>query len=565
VQPRRREWALDLWVLALVAVLTWPMLVHSGFGLARDMVFTPVGPVGAAQLGFGAGPPRAVPLDAVLGLLTHVVGGQVVFRAAVWGVLLLIGTGAHRSVRHLPTASRAAVATFAVWNPFVVERLALGQWALLGSLAAAWWLVSVLPRWLSAGERSAAAALVLLVGLASLTPTGGLVALLLVGSYAVTSRGVRRRAAAALVVTGVLQLPWVLPSLWSHGSTVSDPRGVAAFAARAEHAGGVLGTLLGTGGIWDRFVVPASRGSLLGVVAAVVVCAALVVGVRRQPAGLLVAGALGLVLALLPALPGTGHPLGWFVSTVPGGGLLRDSQKWLVPFVVLAGRCLGETVAVGTRAVSRRDAPTGWAVAAFAVLMPVVLMPDAASTSAAALRPVGYPAGLSRSVDVLDGPGAGDVVSLPWQAYRLYRWANPLSAADPLSRWTTRRVVADDRLATDQGLLSGEDERTAAVGALVASGLSPESLRAAGIGWVLVYRDQPGAGRLPTAGLRLVVDSPEVRLYRVPGDPAPSPGATAPGWVVAATATVDVLLLLGLLAAAAVLVGGRRRNVGRPA
>jgi hypothetical protein len=153
-------------------------------------------------------------------------------------------------------------------------------------------------------------------------------------------------------------------------------------------------------------------------------------------------------------------------------------------------------------------------------------------------------------------------VSVPWQAYRLYRWGNPLSAADPLSRWTTRRVVADDRLATDQGLLTGEDGRTAAVGTLVAAGLPPAGLRAAGIGWVLVYRDQPGADGLPTAGLRLVVDSPEVRLYRVPGDPAAAPGDAAPQWVVATTAGVDILLLLGLLVAAGVLVWGLRRSTG---
>jgi hypothetical protein len=291
-----------------------------------------------------------------------------------------------------------------------------------------------------------------------------------------------------------------------------------------------------------------------------VVCAVLAVGIRRQPAGLVVAGALGLALALLPRLPGLEHPLSWFVSTVPGGGLLRDSQKWLIPFVVLAGRCLGETVALVTRGVSRRDRPTGWAVAAFAVLLPVVLMPDAAGTTAAALRPVTYPSSLADSVAVLDGPGAGDVISVPWQTYRLYRWANPVSAADPLPRWTTRRVVADDRLATVQGLLTGEDARATAGGALVAAGLPPDLLLRAGIGWVLVYRDQPGAARVPTSGLRLVVDSPEVRLYRVPGDPAPAPGAAAPDGVVIVALTVDVLLLLGLLGAAGVLLASRRRG-----
>lgn len=565
--PRRlREPALDLWVLALVAALCWPMLVHTGYGLARDMVFTPVSPLGAAQLGFTGGPARAVPLEAVLGLLSHLVGGQVLFRLAVWGVLVVAGAGAHRSMRHLPRSARAAVATFAVWNPFVVERLALGQWALLASYAAAWWLVGVVRRWVVSGERTALAALVVLVALASLTPTGGVIALLVVAGCVVPVGGARGRALTALAVTGALQLPWVLPSLWGHGSTVSDARGVEAFAARAEHPGGVLATLLGTGGVWDRFVVPASQASLLGLLVAVVLVIALLFGVRRQPVGLVVAGAVGLLLAVLPHVAGMDHPLGWFVSTVPGGGLLRDSQKWLVPFVVLAGRCFGEVTADVAKAVSRRDAPAGLVVSVFAVLVPVLLVPDAVATTAAALRPVQYPAGLARSVDVLDGPGAGDVVVLPWQSYRLFRWGNPLSAADPVPRWTTRRVVEDDRLATDQGVLRGEDERASAVGSVVAAGLRPGPLRRAGIGWVLVYRDQPGAQNLDTSSLRPVVSSPEVRLFRVPATaPLGSSDPSAPRWVVVPTVVVDVLLLVVVLAAAGVALLSLRGSRAGPA
>ncbi len=331
--PRARATVvLDAWVVVLAGVLCLPALTHRGLGLAGDLVFSPRQPLTLETVGLGGRLPRAVPLDAVLGLLGHVAPGAVLFRLAVVAGLVLAGCGAHRLVRGSSVPARAVAAAFAVWNPYVVERMALGQWALVLGYGALFFVAG-------AALRSRAGrppwSVWAWVGLASLTPTGGLLA-----SVVGVALAGRDRARPLVVAVGcaVLQLPWVLPSLIGGGVGIGDPTGVVAFRAQPDAPGGVVVSLLGLGGIWDLDSVPNSRGSVLGVLAAAVVVVVLMGAWRRLPDG---AGRLwpvafaGLGLALAPWVPGLAEAARWTVVHVPGGGLLRDSQKWLAPLVLL--------------------------------------------------------------------------------------------------------------------------------------------------------------------------------------------------------------------------------------
>ena len=196
------------------------MWTEGGYGLARDLVFTPRAPWTLDAIGMGTTLPRAVPLDAVLAGLTSVVDGAVVFRVAVAGVLLLAGAGAHRLLggRCCPATSvavRCVVAVAAVWNPYVVERLALGQWSLLAGVRR---VVVAAARRTAACSRGTASAWFAVVAaatwLGSLTPTGGAV-LRAGGGGRRRGRGrcagcVGLRAALVLALTVAAQLPWVL-------------------------------------------------------------------------------------------------------------------------------------------------------------------------------------------------------------------------------------------------------------------------------------------------------------------------------------------------------------------
>ncbi|GAB3258728.1 hypothetical protein GCM10027425_20380 [Alteromonas gracilis] len=554
--------AADLWVLLLVLVLTAPMWLAPGHGLARDMVFMPRLPWSWDVVGLGTSLPRAVPLDAVLAAFTSVVDGAVVMRVAVAGTLLLAGCGAHRALRDQPLVMRLVVGGFAVWNPYVVERIALGQWALLTAYAALWWLV---PRWVGVlrGEDRRPWALVPLVALAALTPTGGAIVALTAVVVVLASLRAGPRGLAlmwVLVPTGLAQLPWLLPALLGGHDATSDPAGVEAFAARAERPGGVLLTLLGTGGVWSRFVVPPSLGTGFGYLVVALCLAGAVTGVlriRRSLSGLVSAAGLGLLLAALVSWPGGEQVARGLVEHVPGGGLLRDTQKWLAPYVVLVGLGLGVLVDDVLGRV-RRAEPSLVAIAATAlVTAPLLVMPDAPRATWEALRPVSLPDDARRAVMLLESsPESGAVVTVPYASYRDYPWGNDLSAADPLPRWLDRPVVVSDVLATQSGELAGEDPRAAAVGVALAAPDPASALAELGVGWVWVWRGTGGVTGLD--GLEPVQSGPTVRLLRVPGRIAavdPPSGGVVRGLV----AGVDGLWAVAVLAAAGLAARRRRR------
>ena len=551
---RPRDLALDLGVVGLAALLVAPLWTGAGYGLARDLVFVPRFALTDDALGAGSVLPRAVPLDAVLAMTTSLVDGAVVFRVAVLGVLVLAGCGAHRLGRDLARPARVLMAVAAVWNPYVVERLAMGQWALLASYAALWWLVPAVRR-AREGDRASALACVGWLTLASLTPTGGLVALLVVVAVG--------RRVGLVTVAALWQLPWVLPSLLGASAVAGDPAGVAAFSARGEVPGGVLPTLLTGGGIWNPFVVPASATTawgLLGVVGAVL---AMVLGGRSVLAtqrGLVVAGVVGFLLALLPALPGGADLVTWVVGHVPGGGLLRDSQKWLAPYVVVLVLCAGAAVQRLVEPAERAPlaAEARLLVALSAAVLPVVLLPDAPREVWPAVRPVSYPADLARAVETLDrAPAAsGDAVTLPWASYRRFPWGNDLSAADPVSRWADHTVVVRSDLAVPGSVVRGDDPRAAAVGDVLQGPRDDlvAGLRSLGVGWVLVHDGsvptQPSVPDAGLPGLDPVVDGPDVTLYRIEGvDPADVPPGH-PGRRTILLLLDAAWLLIGLLCAA---------------
>lgn len=554
---------LVLWSALLTALVLGPALgtFTGGYVLSYDMVFVPDQPLLAATAGFGTSAPRAVPQDAVVAVLDDVVPGHLLQGLVLAGALLAAGVGAGRLVPTSRTWVRLAAATLAIWNPFVAERLVLGHWALLLAYACLPWLLSSLRRPLAAPSSRDQAEMVspsspflldhggdggwgdggggwgdgvvpslLLVALCSLTPTGGLLALaVVVVVVAVARRDLAARTRAVLLGgTLALQLPWLVAGVVHavrYGGT-SDPAGVAAFAARADTLLGLPGSLLTLGGVWNADVIPAGRGSIYAAVAAAVgigVGLAGAVRLRRRDPSLLrelgVLAALGLALALLGALPPTRAAMEWATGAVPGAGLLRDGQKWLAlaaPFVCVVW-------AVGLEHLARRITarPAVAALAALGLLLPVLALPGPAWGAHDRLRPVDYPRDWARVRAALassDRPG--DVVVLPWAAFRRFAWNGGRTALDPAPRWLPRTSVVADGLPVGGRTVRGEDPRAQELGALLAGDrpLAPQ-LAAHGVGWVLVEHRTPGPPVPPHAldGLEPVVVGPDLTLLRVPG------------------------------------------------
>lgn len=513
-----------LLALAALAPVLWP-----GYVLVYDMVFTPEQPLNAAAFGLGDALPRAVPVDAVVALVTQVVPGQVVQKLALLAIVFAGALGAGLLVPTEKTGVRIVAAVAYSWNAYVAERLFIGHWTLLLGYAALPWVAMAGLR-MRDGEPHAWTRLVLASLPAVLSAPGGVLAL----GTALATAG-RRKAWQVLAIGVVLNSPWWVPSLLHDG--LSDPAGVEAFSARGENWGGPVLSVLGLGGIWNAEVVPVSRANPMLPVLTVLLLGAAVLGLRelskRLPvwplAGL---GVLGAVLALLAVLPGGVAVLETLIEHVPGAGLLRDSQKWVgwlaLPFAI------GLAVAV-ERLRSRL---------LVAVLL-LGLLPDLAWGGFGRLEPVGYPADWAAVREKLvDQPG--DVAVYPLSAFRRFDWNDGRTQLDPAPRYLPGTTVVDDSLSVGGKVVAGEDPRAAR---LRGGDLS-------GIGWVLVEHGTPGrVDENLLARLEKVHDGPELALYRVPGAVPDEPNGPPVAPVVLAWVAAGSLIGASLL--------WRRLPVGR--
>ena len=197
-----------------------------GFLLSYDMVFVPDQPFSSALLGLNGGPARAVPSDAAIAVASRVLPADIlqklilllIFVAACAGAAALLAAGWRTSRgSRAPRLACLVSGIFYAWNPFVAERLLIGQWALLLGYAGLPWVLREVCT--GTGQDQAARLLLLMLPAA----IGGFAALVVTGSghrarlagrgAAVRERGCRRRPRHVLAALALLSLPWLIPSL----------------------------------------------------------------------------------------------------------------------------------------------------------------------------------------------------------------------------------------------------------------------------------------------------------------------------------------------------------------
>lgn len=540
--------------LALAVLALAPVLVGRGFLLVGDMVFVPDPPLNRGLLGLSAAVPRAVPSDLVAAVLSQAVSAQVVQRMLLVAVFVLAASGGARLLAGCSVPARATAAVLLAWNPYVAERLALGQWAVLLGYAALPWVAVGAAR-VRRGEVGGRPALLLALAVAALTPTGGLVAG--ATALAVLAAGRAWRCCVLLLpALAILNAPWLLPALLRPAGLVPTPEGVAAFAARADTPLGVAGSLLSLGGIWDGDAVPPGRGAGGLVPVTLLLLAGFAVGTvlllrgraplwpRPLAAGLVAAAVGSLVIAAAGATPVLRPGLEQLVRHLPAAGLLRDGPRHLGPLAVLEAASLG----LAAEALARRL--PGWrrAFAVLAAAVPVLLLPGLAGGLSGRWGTADYPAAWSaarHAVEADTTPGA--LLALPWSAYRAPAWNDHRTVLDPATKAFGRRVVADDRLRVGRSVVPGEDRLAAQLQAR-ASGGGPlvQPAAAAGVRWVLIERDVPAARLLDLrmSGAELVVDAPSLALWRLPA-PAVLTERTPPAAPVVAGDLAAAVLVLG--------------------
>ena len=493
-----------------------------GYLLSYDMVFVPRMPFSAALIGLTGGPPRAVPSDAVVALASLLLPADILQKLILALIFVMACSGAAALLDRgwpggAPLPARLAAGVCYAWNPYLAERLLIGQWALLLGYAGLPWVL----RLLAAPGRTRPARLLCVMAPAAI---GGFTAMsitvLAAGPAALCRREPgRERARRVATVAGcaaLLSLPWLIPAFAVAVHT--DPRGVDAFAARADTPFGRLGSLVMLSGIWNAQTVPRGYGGADSAVWLLVVAAALcgylmLARSRRVAPGLGIAALAGLAIAAAGVTsPGRGA-LRDLVTAWAGFAVLRDGQQFVAPLALAEAVGLGALVAWIAAGAARQASRATAALAAMAVLAPVVLLPGMAWGLAGRLRPVAYPADWLRARQVIDGdPARGTVLLLPWAAYRRYPWNGGEAVYDPWSRLLGREVISNDGLQVGNLTLGQESADSIRLNRIVtARGPLTRALRSAGVLYVIV-----DAGPL---------------LGQPPAPASPrGPGFPAPGW-----------------------------------
>lgn len=550
-----------VWALVLSVLLLGPAL-GPGYVLSYDMVWVPNLSLHPDVFGLGSGLPRAVPSDAVVALLDEVVPGMLLQKLVLLGGLVLAGTGAARLVAPVgrrALAARLAAVSVTVWSPFVVERLWIGHWPMLLAYAAVPWLAVAGCRAASDGHIPRWTYVVLLVG--SLSANAGLVT-----GLVLLATGVRRGAGVTvrlLVAVVAANLPWAVAGL-AHAAIATSAAGYQVFGLHGDGLPAPLAAVT-LGGVWNAAVVPASRGGWLAWVGLAFVVGLAVAGVRRwaawtradQRVALVALWLLGFGIAVVSwAAP---DALAWLGDHVPGAGALRDGSRMLplcLPLLVtLVGAGADRVVSALGGLPSRIPALAGVVVV---VLVPVGVLPDATGGISGALRAVDFPADWRAAATVVDRSGLpGDVLVLPWSAYRAPVWNGRRPVLDPMPRLLDRDSVVDDDLVIDGRDVPGEDPRARRIGAALDLPTPTErdrALAAEGIGLVVVERD---AGAVPSLPGPLLHESPTVKVIRVEA-PVVSDASAVRGAARAAVVVAWLAYAVLWLVALAQLVARRR-------
>ncbi|HET9945204.1 MAG TPA: hypothetical protein VFR56_06095, partial [Actinomycetes bacterium] len=208
-------------------------------------------------------------------------------------------------------------------------------------------------------------------------------------------------------------------------------------------------------------------------------------------------------------------------------------------------------------AASVADRAARMLVPAAAVLVLVALLPDLAWGVAGRLEAVRYPSEWERVRDRIDRAGGGDVLVLPWGAFRRFEWNGGRTVLDPATRYLPGSVVADDDLVVGDRRVPGEGARSRAARTALDRPHPAAALRRLGVRWVLVHHGQPGPRPRVPAG-RAVHEGATLTLLRLSGPVTPRPlqGAAA------AVLVADLVAIAVLLAAATVVArrGEARRR-----
>ncbi len=440
-------------LLALAFVLLLAPLLLPGYVLTLDMVFTPTLP--APQVVAGAYRNGWL-IRYLLHGLSLMIPGWMVQKLVFIALFGTMATAAYRWL--LPKAdvsTKALLAVFYVFNPFVYTRFLAGQWTILlayALLPLVFWAADLRAQeerpswkqglWLGLG----------LAGVFAGSLHLGVMSLVLVAAQVVATAVRGRSMGAVLLVAGaafVLATSyWTIPALMQAAPSVIqsfDGRHLDAFATTVHPRLGPFGTVLALGGFWgerepwaEAFVWAEDLPWVWGI-AGVILAAGLMWGMaqglrtralRRHALTLLFLAAFALVASVGMAESPVQGLSRWAFEHVPFWSGFRDSQKWSALLVVVYAWLLG----LASERLPRVGRVT-LLVAVFAFTYPML------GGFSGQLRPTWYPAEWAQANEMLSQAPTCKAVFLPWHLYYKPSWNHGRLVASPASAYFACEMI----------------------------------------------------------------------------------------------------------------------------
>jgi hypothetical protein len=419
-----------------------------------------------------------------LSALAWVVGGEATGKVLVLGVLFAAGALAYTAVPKGEFVPRAAASTLYVLNPFVYGRFHYGQLFLLGAYAIFPWAASRLRLLLcepSKGTALIAAIAFALIGIFSphvllIAGVLGVTAFLIHVMTASKKLEYLKRLAPWLALTlgatAVASSYWLVPLVIGLGPEASLIAGTGAgdlraYAAVPDGSLGLVPNLLGLYGFWaensGRFA--SMKAFVPGwPVALVLLLLMAAVGsaetfkhssraLSAWVAGLLLAGAVALILEMGISSSITAPVASWLDANFAIYRGMRDAGKW----AVLLAFVYSQLVGLGSAAIiaAFRKAPDpragewlrGVAIGVL-VALPLFYGNGLLFGAHGEIRPSQYPAGWYAADRVLAADtNPGRALFLPWHEYMSYSFVqnqNRVVAPPAPSFFTVPIVVSSD-------------------------------------------------------------------------------------------------------------------------
>ncbi len=497
----------------MLVARTPPMWLMVGWPVALALVYcrSVLGTGDILQIDTSWGPRPAplsggfyAPVSLLQTVLSHLVGTQLVSRLYVISAVALVGFAATMAFRRRPWWVGAAIAVLGIWNPWVYDRIADGQWTIVAGAGAmflwavAWWS-------LLAGRRSARTVVAVVASAVlatAFTPhVLGMILLLavasVVGGRVWREPGLLRWLAVASGAT-VLALSYGIVAFFAGGGAQSYQRvssfgspDIALFSSTSDPQFGLFANLVGLQGYWaeriHRFVL-AYDGASWWPLSAGFVLALAVTGawLRREKVWLLMCGLIALAVSASTAVPFVADAAAGLIRLSPVFGAYREPEKWSA--VWLIAECILGGAAIST-IWQRRRAVAGVlaALVVTAAMLPsglnvAIHLPESLTTST-------YPSDWRAAATFLRAhiTDSTPVVALPWHLYVALPFAGDRVVQNPAPV-----VFPGTILASTDPEVSG-DPPQGSPGNLGPAAMSPtqgcalaDAVRAAGVRWVVV-------------------------------------------------------------------------------